>query len=128
MPNILSTYYVIFSCWLHQVPRLYLLSLTTVSIFKVFLIIFKTSNPNPPCQLSSWERTGENPRLSAECWQLIWCMYNQMFSRYQDLNPWLQLWEGCCVKQMSHRSPFIYLAWNIWGHCFATFDLFYKLG
>ena len=35
-----------------------------------FLIIFLTINPNPPCQLSLWEKTGEpgeNPRLSAEC-------------------------------------------------------------
>ena len=34
-----------------------------------FFIIFLTINPNPPCQLSLWEETGEpgeNPRLSAE--------------------------------------------------------------
>ena len=32
-----------------------------------FLIIFLTINPNPPCQLSLWEETGENPRLLAQC-------------------------------------------------------------
>ena len=39
-----------------------------------FLIIFLTINPNPPCQLSLWEETGEpreNPRLSAECDQML---------------------------------------------------------
>ena len=39
-----------------------------------FLIIFLTINPNPACQLSLWEETGEpgeNPRLSAECWRTL---------------------------------------------------------
>ena len=32
-----------------------------------FLIFSLTINPNPPCQLSLWEETGENQQLSAEC-------------------------------------------------------------
>ena len=53
----------------------YLLSLTIyIHIFNFVFIIFLTIYPNPPCQLSLWEETGEpgeNPRLSAECWRTL---------------------------------------------------------
>jgi hypothetical protein len=31
------------------------------SVYKISMVY-----PNPPCQLSLWEETGENPQLSAE--------------------------------------------------------------
>ena len=53
---------------IHQVPRLPII--LNYLLFTVFLIIFLTINPNPPCRLSLWEETGEpgeDARLSAEC-------------------------------------------------------------
>ena len=37
----------------------YLLSLT-IYIYRFYPLIFLTINPNPPCQLSLWEETGEH--------------------------------------------------------------------
>ena len=57
---------------LHEVPKLPII--LTIYIFTDFIIIFLTINPNPHCQLSLWEETGEpgqNPRLSPGCWQTL---------------------------------------------------------
>jgi hypothetical protein len=73
---------------LHQVLRLpnYLLNLSlTESLQQLWHYFLNYVYPNPPCQLSLWEETGvpgENPRLSAECWQtlftcLLWQLYNR---------------------------------------------------
>ena len=56
----------LFSGPLDQVTTLRII----LTIYIYSFIIFLTINPNPPCQLSMWEETGEtreNPRFSAEC-------------------------------------------------------------
>ena len=69
-----------------------------------FLIIFLTINPNPACQLSLWEETGEpgeNPRLSA-------VLTNSSHVR-SDVRYRARTHDLSCgrrsLRRLSHRSP-----------------------
>ena len=63
-------------------------------------------NPNPPCQRSLWEETGEtgeNPRGIRQS------VDNKLFPRaircsmHQDLEPLTSVVEGCRLRRLSHR-------------------------
>ena len=57
---IIQTHVIQFSGRLHQVPKL------SIILDYLYLQIFLTINPNPPCQLFLREETGENSRLSRQ--------------------------------------------------------------
>jgi hypothetical protein len=71
--------------------------------------------PNPPCQLSLWEETGvpgENPRLSAERWLLLFHMRTGFESHWESshwgLNLRPQRWKAsACANHLATEAPCI---------------------
>ena len=103
-PGLSVTNYIKYYAYLY-----YLLSLDYLSLQQLWYYFPNYVYPNPRCQLSLWEETGEKPRLSAERWQTLFTWDHTWVhseTRTQDLR-----------GERRFLWPLRLVCWTRWGKC-----------